>query len=323
MLKNLPIKDIYIGKSASWLSGLPGTKDPVPAPQDVQGELADLRSLCEDMAKSTGRDDFPVRLNEVTYRASVLMSLTDRVFVLRRMPDRVPAMEELSIHPAYVRMLTQPDLTGLIVVAGPFGQGKTTTASAVVTARLRKFGGVAVTIEDPPEMPLEGLHGEGVCYQTWVDKGEFGEACRKAARWAPSMILVGEIRDSDTAAVAIRASINGRLVICTVHADSVPMAIERIYTLAQGSIGNSEDSSSLLAGGLLCVLHQKLIGDVKQLKMEGLWLGDNESQGVRHMIRQRRFEQVGNEVQMQLNRLLMGSRQGSPPPEGERRAQPR
>lgn len=241
MLKDLQIKDIYLGKQAAWLSGLPGTKDPVPAPSDCLAELAQLRELCDaEWAKleNDSRENFPVRLNGITYRASVIESLSDRVYVLRPMPQSIPKPEELNLHQNYIKMLTAQGLTGLIIVAGPFGQGKTTTISAIIAERLGKHGGVGITIEDPPEMPLEGTHGDGVCYQTWVKQGQFSDACRKAARWAPSMIFIGEVRDSETAAEALRASINGSLVLCTLHADSVHQAVERMYTLAQSSIGN-------------------------------------------------------------------------------------
>lgn len=97
------------------------------------------------------------------------------VHVLRRMPSTIPSPEELSIHPAYVDMLLKPGLNGLVVVAGAFGHGKTTTASSMIAARLQKFGGIGVTIEDPPEMPLQGNHGEGVCFQTEAEHGKFGD----------------------------------------------------------------------------------------------------------------------------------------------------
>ncbi|MDP3350460.1 MULTISPECIES: ATPase, T2SS/T4P/T4SS family [unclassified Hydrogenophaga] len=305
MLQSLKFKDIYLGRSRALLSGVPNTKDPVSAPVGTEQDLAELRRECEAIEAVTSREEFPVRCGNVAYRASVMQTLEERVYVLRRMPESILKPEDLSIHPGYVEKLTRPGLSGLVVVAGPFGQGKTTTASSIVAARLCKFGGVGVTIEDPPEMPLEGNHGEGVCYQTWAERGEFGEACRKAARWAPSILLIGEIREPEAAAEALRASINGRLVFCTIHADSVPMAIERIYSLAVGAIGNPEDAAGLLANGLLAVMHQRLEGEPRKPKLEFLWLGEQDCVGVRNTIRQRKFDQVGNEVKAQLNRTLV------------------
>lgn len=306
-LKDIDLKDIYLGQPAAWLAGVPGTSDPIPAPDECYQELQELRHLCEEHLKSRNNDEFTVRHNGVAYRASVLRSISDMVFVLRRFPAQVPGLESLGIHQGYIGKLMQPQLSGLIVVAGAFGQGKTTTASALIASRLSKFGGVAITVEDPPEMPLEGRHGEGVCYQTWVDRGGFGDATRRLARFAPSIIFLGEVRDAETASEALRASINGRLVICTTHADSVPMAIERIYSLANGEAGNSDDTASLLSSGLLCVMHQKLEGEPKHPKLSFLWLGDEESQGARNTIRMRRFDQVASEVTLQLNKMMMSA----------------
>lgn len=308
MLKDIDLKDIYLGRPNAWLAGVPGTSDPIPAPEHCLEELDELREMCDQFVGARGKDEFTVRHNDVAYRASVLKSMSDSVYVLRRFPPTVPPLDTLGIHSGYTARLMQPGLSGLIVVAGAFGQGKTTTASSVIASRLTKYGGVAITIEDPPEMPLEGRHGEGVCYQTWVDRGQFGDATRKCARFAPSIIFLGEVRDAETAAEALRASINGRLVVCTTHADSVPMAIERMYSLANGVAGNSDDTASLLAGGLLGVVHQRLEGEPKHPRIEFLWLGDQDSQGVRNTIRQRRFDQVASEVTLQLNRMMMSGR---------------
>lgn len=320
MLKDIQLKDIYLGEKTAWLAGVPGTSDPIPAPPECATELTALWEYCKLQAMTSSREEFAVRSEGVTYRVSTLQSMEDTIYVLRRFPAEVPSLGSLGLPTQYVANLLTPNISGLVVISGAYGQGKTTTASAVIATRLRTHGGVAITIEEPPEMPLEGLHSgervgdvkiEGVCYQTWVDQGGFGEACRKAARWAPSMIFLGEVRDSETAVEALRASINGRLIICTTHADSVPMAIERIYSLANGAAGNSDDTASLLANGLLCVLNQRLEGAPARLKVESLWLGGDASHGIRNTIRHRRFEQIGSEITLQLNRLLMAPRSGN------------
>lgn len=308
-LKSIKFSDIYIGRDAAWLAGIPSSLDPCPVPECNLEEVRNLRAACEDVYSKINKEDFALSFNGTQYRASIIRSVSEMVFVLRRFPERIPAIETLGLHPSIIEKLTRQGLTGLIVVAGAFGQGKTTTASSVVVARLSKLGGVAVTIEDPPEMPLHGQHGEGVCYQTWVGQGEFANACRKAARWAPSIIFLGEIRDSETAIEALRASINGRLVICTAHADNPIMAVERIYSLASAGFSSSEDVSSLLAAGLTYILHQKLEshGDRKQVLMESLWLNGDDAHGIRATIAAKKFSQLTSAMQMQKNRMLLSS----------------
>lgn len=304
-LKDLDFKDIYLGEKDIWFAGGSSSDGPFHPPASCLRELAEIRELCLRKMDESSQNEFAISFQSMAFRVSLLTSLNETVFVLRRLPSEVPTLSKLNIHSGYLDHFRKPNLSGLVVISGAYGQGKTTTASAIVAERLKLFGGVAITIEDPPEMPLEGVHGKGICYQTWVDHGGFGEACRKTARYAPDIIFMGEIRDADAAGEALRASINGRLVICTIHADSVATAIERIYSLANGAVGSSEDTSSLLANGLLAVMNQKLEGSPLQPKIEHLWLGDEETRGVRNIIRMRRFDQVANEITLQLNRMLM------------------
>ena len=305
-LNDVSFSDLYLGKENSWLSGVPKTLDPIPAPNSCRDDLLELRKLCEEVKKVSKRLEFAVTHKDISYRVALLASVSEEVFVLRRFPKTVPGLEDIRIHKAYVEMLMKPRLSGLIMVAGAFGQGKTTTASAIVASRISKFGGIAVTIEDPPEMPLQGRRGEGVIYQRWVEQGEFAQESRQVARWAPSLIFIGEVRDPETATEALRASINGRLVICTIHSDSARTAVERLYSLANGAAGNSEDVSNLMASGIAAVVHQKLAGDPKSPVIEFLWLrgDDQEAKGAQNTIRQRRFTQLDNDIQFQKNQLL-------------------
>jgi len=307
-IRDLSFSDIYLGQTECWLSGFAtGSEATATLPEDARDDAQALREFCKRYGESTLREEFTINYDGVTYRVSTIASLSEVVFVLRRFPDDVPELEKLGIHPMQVSALLERTLTGLVVVAGSFGQGKTTTASALVKSRLSTFGGIAVTIEDPPEMPLEGRHGKGVCFQTQTEQGGFGHACRQAARWSPTMIFIGEVRDSEAAIEALKASVNGRLVICTMHADRVISAIERLYALATSSGTNPDDVSSLLANGLAGVLHQKLEGDPKRIVTEFLWMNGMDNPGARQLIRTRKFEQLGSEITLQRNRMMMSA----------------
>lgn len=310
-LSDYKFGDIYLGEKRRFFSDVQGLDSPSTPPTDCMAELDELFLLCkaaEIKNRAVGRDEFPVRLKETVFRVSPLVSLTETTYVLRRFPAVVPEISSLRINQKLVDLMLRPALTGLVVFSGAFGQGKTTTASAMTDARLRKFGGVAVTIEDPPEMPLEGNHGQGECFQTWVVKGGFGDKCRQAARWAPSIIYLGEIRDSEAALEALRASINGRLVIATTHADSVPSTIARIYQMASAA-SQGDDAASMLADGLTGVFHQQLVpdgDDSRRPQMTFLWLRNGQfSNGVRANIRNKKFTHLETEVQHQANRLAI------------------
>lgn len=307
-LKDISFADIYLGECGAWLSGGDIQLDPIPAPPGVDDELKELRGMCVDAGLASGKGEFAIRRDGVTYRVSAMRTMNEMVYVLRRFPTTVPRLDSLGLHPGHLDRLMMHRLSGLVVVAGAFGQGKTTTASAMIVSRLEKYGGVCVTIEDPPEMPMEGRHGEGVCYQTWSEHGRFGEALRHAARWAPSIIFVGEVRDPETATEALRASINGRLVICTAHADNVIAAVERLFSLANGVAGSADDVASLMSKGLACVMHQRLEGAPKRPKVEMLYLRDDDANGARNLIKARRFDQLGTEITLQSNRMMFGAK---------------
>jgi Tfp pilus assembly pilus retraction ATPase PilT len=312
-LKDATFSDIYVGAGGAWLSGVPGAGDPVASPDTDAEEVRELRAACEEYREQhPEREDFPLRNRNVSYRASVLRAMRETVFVLRRLSDRITPIAELGIPPVFVETMMKPKLTGLFVISGTFGQGKTTTASSLVVSRIAKFGGVAITVEEPPEMPMEGPHGEGVCYQHWVEKGGFAHACRQVARWAPSIIFLGEIRDAETALEALRASINGKLVVCTAHADNCAMAIERIFALACTDGVAADDVLGMLATGLTAVVHQRLeavaANGRRQLILEPLFMTSEDAHGARSIIRQRKFEQLKNVVQLQKNRMIVGTR---------------
>lgn len=310
-LKSLQFSDIYLGVDSALISGVPNTLDPIPVPTAQHKEAAELRQVCvEFQMKNPNCKDFPISYEGVSYRASIMVTISEIVFVLRRLSEKVKLINELGIPPVLVESMMTPGMTGLFVLSGSFNQGKTTTASALVVSRIAKFGGVAVTVEDPPEMPMHGHHGDGVCYQTWVNQGGFAEASRQVARWAPSIIFLGEIRDPETAIEALRASINGKLVVCTTHADNPVMAIERIFALGQASGTSADDTLGMLASGLLAVVHQKLknMGDRRQLTIESLFVSGEEETAVRNGIRQRKFESIKSVISMQKNRMLVSNK---------------
>lgn len=117
--------------------------------------------------------------------------------------------------------------SGLIMVAGPTGAGKTTTLYAAINA-LRGAGRNILTVEDPVEYLFEDVS------QTQVDRAagvDFSGALRAFLRHDPDVIMVGEIRDSETAALAVRAALTGHLVLTSIHAESAPAAIVRLIDL--------------------------------------------------------------------------------------------
>jgi Tfp pilus assembly pilus retraction ATPase PilT len=177
----------------------------------------------------------------------------------RRINTVIPEIDKLNLSPNIVNhMLGLGRRDGLIVVSGATGQGKTTTAVALLSYYLRNFGGTAVTIEDPCEFMLAGRHGTGgQCFQVEVEKEEDWAVClKRALRWAPRYIYVGEIRTPKAAEQVLRAASTGHLVITTVHAGTIEEALMGLIFLAEQAMGSGV--YNMLATSLTALVSQSI-----------------------------------------------------------------
>jgi twitching motility protein PilT len=217
--------------------------------------------------------DFAVRYEsaggEYLFRGHRDVTVAGTLLALRRIPREAPRLQDLALPMYWRELFLLPELCqgGLLVLAAQTGQGKSTTLAAIVRSRLEQFGGYCRAIEDPPELPIHGPHGDGICIQTPVDPAApetgFADALRSALRSYPTtggatICLIGEIRDSDTAVQALRASVNGHLVLTTVHAADCPTALTRVLAMAERGLGD-KSARDLLSSGLRIVVHQRLV----------------------------------------------------------------
>jgi type IV pilus assembly protein PilB len=136
---------------------------------------------------------------------------------------------------------------GVIINTGPTGSGKTTTLYAILNA-LNKPDVKIITVEDPIEYHLEGV------MQTQIDTEQgytFAAAMRSLLRQNPNIMMIGEIRDEETAKIAIEASLTGHLVLSTIHANTAATAISRFAGLGVGA--------QMLASAVECTIGQRLV----------------------------------------------------------------
>ncbi len=192
----------------------------------VSGLLLNVREEAQD-----GR--FSVRLEgtEIEIRTSVIPGAYGESVVLRVLNPATIAvkMEELGM-PARLRTLVEKEIkkpNGMILTTGPTGSGKTTTLYAFLRA-IYTPGVKVITIEDPVEYHLKGI------VQTQVHPKEeytFLEGLRSALRQDPDVIMVGEIRDNETAGVALNASLTGHMVFSTLHTNNAAGSFPRLMDL--------------------------------------------------------------------------------------------
>lgn len=256
----------------------------------------DLDRLRQALASSLTQD-FSIQFDGVTYRIARLVDIQATWFVLSRGVESIPKLETLGLNPLVVQQLqTIGRATGLVLIAGATGAGKTTTASALVQDYLNRYGDVAVTIEDPPELPLAGdyAEGKGHCFQMSIEEDDWEVALKAALRYRPRYLLVGEIRVPGAAFQVLRAAVSGHLVIATMHAGSIEQAVEGLVTMAGERAGNI--ANILVADGLSCVIHQKLI---LQLQSTALFTGIGLGDPVRNLIREKKFGALTTFIEQQ------------------------
>tara|TARA_B100000614_G_C14459519_1_gene457821 strand:- start:330 stop:929 length:600 start_codon:yes stop_codon:yes gene_type:complete len=184
--------------------------------------------------------------------------------------------------------------------------GKTYTATALVKAWLEKFGGLAVALEDPPEAPLqEDCVKNGRCLQIDITGQSMAAELKNTLRRSASLIFLGELRDEDAVRQALTASINGHLILATVHAKSVITTLQKLVTMA-----NSESAASTLAQGLQGIVHQHYHFRRKYLEASYLFADSgtaadrstrqaNFEAGIRDRIRKGDYHRLAGELDRQ------------------------
>jgi len=307
-LSELEFVDLYIGDNFSFFKGLKGSRnlsDPVSS--ELQPQIADWRQRCRFIYSSERDPEFSIVIDDAMFRVTMMRKINgDSVFILRKSTAEIRPLSKVGLPPVLIRELLDPKLEGLVIITGQTGAGKTSTAVSILDARLHKVGGVAVTIEDPPEANLDGVRGAGYCMQVRASRrtGGYKEHIVRTLRANPDMILLGEVREEAAAVEVVNASLNGHLIITTMHAGGVTGAIERLVSLAASS--NPAEVHRKLAGGLRMVIWQNLTktgnGQIGY-SYEALSLIGEEASGVRSKIANGNIRHLNNEIDQQMRRM--------------------
>ena len=194
-------------------------------------------------------DDLP------RFRVNVFRQRGATSFAFRVIPKKIPTFEMLSL-PKGVQRLAE-EHRGLILVTGATGSGKTTTLAAMIDYMNRTRQQHIVTIEDP----IEVLHPDQSSIvnqrEVGLDTHDFGQALRRALRQDPDIILIGELRDGETAQTALQAAESGHLVLSTMHTVDAAETISRMVEFFPGV--KQPMIRSIMAGVLRGVVSQRLL----------------------------------------------------------------
>lgn len=307
-LADIEFVDLYIGDDYCDITGLSGEEDKrVAAPESLHAQIKDLRKQCRQIYEAQQEPEFALIVGEQLYRVTVMNDvMNEDVFILRRSSAEIRSLDGLGLNPQLMDVILDKNTRGLIMVGGEMAAGKTSTAASIISARLKRHGGIAIAIEDPNETKLNGLHGNGRCIQVRASRknGGYEEQIIRAMRSGADMILIGEIRESSTAALVMQASINGHFIVSTGHAGSIPQVVERLQAFTLPKYPNANE---LLADGLSVVIWQeieKVPGNqaadskpVVRLRIKSLVLSASNS--ARQKIRKGQVDQLIHDVEEQ------------------------
>ncbi|MBI5621607.1 type II/IV secretion system protein [Candidatus Falkowbacteria bacterium] len=192
--------------------------------------LANLK-LDETRIPQDGRITLKVDQRKIDFRVSTMPLLDNEKAVLRilQSSDEVPSLEELGFHQYHIDMIRQniQQPHGLFLVSGPTGSGKSTTLYTVLNI-LNNDGVNIVTLEDPIEFYLPGVNQSQIKPEVAFD---FASGLRSILRQDPNIIMVGEIRDGQTAEMAIHAGLTGHLIFSTIHTNNAIGVVPRLVDM--------------------------------------------------------------------------------------------
>lgn len=221
------------------------------------------------------------------------------MLVMRLIRGQIPSLWEVQLDTTLANRLLPAQ--GLVLITGATGSGKSSTLAALVEHRRQTQGGHVITLEDPIEFRYGDGHGgeqsqhQGRISQREIgrDSPSFASALRAALRQDPDVLLIGELRDADTARLALSAAETGHLVLTTLHTASAVGAIDRLLSLFPPD--EQELAQALLAETLVGVLAQELIrqdGQARALREVLI-----ATSAVRHLIREHRLAQIHSVMQ--------------------------
>ncbi|WP_432485979.1 GspE/PulE family protein [Kineococcus esterisolvens] len=207
--------------------------------------------ISERRVPQDGRTRVTVDGSAIDCRVSTLPALHGEKVVIRLLTrgDDVPSLESLGFEPeqleVFTRALSVPQ--GLVLITGPTGSGKTNTLYAAIHATMSPEKNI-ITLEDPVEVQLPGITQVQVNAKVGMT---FSAGLRSVLRQDPDIVLIGEVRDSETAELALKASMTGHLVLTTLHTNSAVGALTRLVDMGAAPF--------LVASSLTAAIAQRLV----------------------------------------------------------------
>ncbi len=227
------------------------------------------------------------------FRVNVYRDRGNVAAAYRRIPTRIPTVKELGLPPVVEDLARRP--RGLLLVTGPTGSGKSTTLAAIINQINYERSEHIITIEDP----IEYLHTHRKSIVNQRELGEdtysFNAALRSALREDPDVILVGEMRDLETIALAVTCAETGHLVMATLHTNSAHESIDRMIDVFPPE--QQEQIRIQIANNILAVLAQQLLPRAGQPGRVAAIEVMIATAAIRNLIRENKAYQIPSMIQ--------------------------
>jgi twitching motility protein PilT len=288
--------DVHLKLGQPPVVRLDGDLEPLPDEQvlsesDLEAVLDEVTALSPRRRESfeeTG--DLDIAFSHPTlprFRVNGFRQRGAISFAFRVIPSQIPSFTDLGLPPGVKRLAGEH--RGLILVTGPTGSGKTTTLAAMIDHINRARRQHIVTIEDP----IEILHADRGCIvnqrEIGLDTVSFGEALRRVLRQDPDVILIGELRDSETAHVALQAAESGHLVFSTLHTIDAAETLGRMIEFFAPE--KQQQIRSIMAGTLRGVVCQRLMPTIGGGRVPSVEVMVNNAR-IADLIRENRTDEI-------------------------------
>ncbi len=206
-----------------------------------------------------GTADYAISMGGRRFRVNRMSTRGRLRWVMRLLPENIPPLEKLNVPPAAIKAFLEAK-NGLFLVCGATGSGKSTTIASLVLERAKRRQEHVITFEDPIEyLYPHGLPSLVSQREIGSDELDFGGSLRAALRQAPDVILIGEIRDGETAEIALQAAETGHVVVATLHTSSAAQTVQRYLKLIPSD--RIENAMLSFADSFRAILCQRLLLD--------------------------------------------------------------
>jgi twitching motility protein PilT len=250
-----------------------------------------------------GCHDYAISMGGRRYRVNRMLTRGRPRWTLRLLPENIPDVAQISVPPPAIKAFLEAK-NGLFLVCGATGSGKSTTIASLIQERAKRRQEHVITFEDPIEFLFpQGTPSLVSQREMGTDEHHFGTALRAALRQAPDVILVGEIRDGETAEIALQAAETGHVVVATLHTSSAAQTVQRYLKLIPSD--RLENAMLSFADSMRAILCQRLLLDEnkgKRFPIHELLLPYDSVCG---MIRRGEFKNLEHELEAGFTRGMM------------------